>query len=87
MARMLSSTSHACCVKGSVTAPRGGPAGPEEKEEEAAATAAACMEDEEEGEDDKGGAVVGARLATDTAVRQVPVTSIWLLCVCKWVRV
>jgi len=34
--------------------------------------------EEEEDEDDKGGAVVGARLAADTAVRQVPVTSIWL---------
>jgi len=34
--------------------------------------------EEEEDEDDKGGAVVGARLTADTAVRQVPVTSIWL---------
>ena len=55
--------------------PRGGPAGPEEKEEEeAAATAAACMEDEDD--EDEGNAVVGVRLAADTAVRQVPVTSI-----------
>jgi len=69
---MLSNTSRACCVKGSVMKPRGGQADTEKE-------AAACIEDEED-EDKKGGAVAGVRLAADTALRHVLVTSIGCVC-------